>query len=375
MGFEPQKFFIGLMDFFAILLPGGFVTYLVKDAVGPALLGNDYLRLSGAEGWIAFLFSAYLLGHLIFLVGSFVLDDILYDRIRNATPAQQRRLADDHARNSGRVPYSPASRFTRWIAGWAFDATNDTALMAAVRIKQHYLTPLNANDAVNAFQWAKLRLIADRSEALSLVQRFEADSKFFRSLCIALAYIILWSLATGRYIVAAAAAVFLPLSLWRYKDQRIKATSQAYWYVITAEAARQDGFRARSVTHAGGVVFQRHDPPRYLVVKARDHATRWVLPKGHIEPGESAASAAVREVREEAGVLAKIVAPIGRVAFSVEGEHVSVQFYLLEAYADGLPTSERRELQWLPLEEAVSEAFHDETKTLLARGAMLTSSA
>ncbi len=27
MNFEPQKFFIGLMDFFSILLPGALLTY------------------------------------------------------------------------------------------------------------------------------------------------------------------------------------------------------------------------------------------------------------------------------------------------------------------------------------------------------------
>jgi len=31
MNFEPQKFFIGLMDFFSILLPGALLTYLLMD--------------------------------------------------------------------------------------------------------------------------------------------------------------------------------------------------------------------------------------------------------------------------------------------------------------------------------------------------------
>ena len=37
MNFDPQKFFIGLMDFFSILLPGALLTYLLMGEVGPDL--------------------------------------------------------------------------------------------------------------------------------------------------------------------------------------------------------------------------------------------------------------------------------------------------------------------------------------------------
>lgn len=54
----------------------------------------------------------------------------------------------------------------------------------------------------------------------------------------------------------------------------------------------------RVVAGAGGVVF---DPGgRVLVIRHRNGS--WVFPKGHIEQGETATDAAVREVEEEAGV-------------------------------------------------------------------------
>jgi hypothetical protein len=40
MSFEPEKFFIGLMDFFSILLPGALLTYLVMDETGSAVLAR-----------------------------------------------------------------------------------------------------------------------------------------------------------------------------------------------------------------------------------------------------------------------------------------------------------------------------------------------
>jgi hypothetical protein len=42
MNFEPQIFFIGLMDFFSILLPGALLTWLLMGVVGPVVLGGRY---------------------------------------------------------------------------------------------------------------------------------------------------------------------------------------------------------------------------------------------------------------------------------------------------------------------------------------------
>jgi len=43
MNFEPQKFFIGQIDFFSILLPGALLTYLLKDDMELWLLKEGYL--------------------------------------------------------------------------------------------------------------------------------------------------------------------------------------------------------------------------------------------------------------------------------------------------------------------------------------------
>jgi hypothetical protein len=42
MNFEPQKFFIGMMNFFSILLPGSLLTWLLMGVVGPVVLGGRY---------------------------------------------------------------------------------------------------------------------------------------------------------------------------------------------------------------------------------------------------------------------------------------------------------------------------------------------
>jgi hypothetical protein len=69
MGFDPQDFFISLMDFFSILLPGALLTWLLMAEVGPIVLRDRYAKLAGAQAWAAFLFASYLFGHLVFLLG------------------------------------------------------------------------------------------------------------------------------------------------------------------------------------------------------------------------------------------------------------------------------------------------------------------
>lgn len=50
MNFEPQKFFIGHMDYFSILLPGALLTWLlIREVVSP-VLGDRSAQLVGAEG-------------------------------------------------------------------------------------------------------------------------------------------------------------------------------------------------------------------------------------------------------------------------------------------------------------------------------------
>ena len=69
---DPRAVFIGLMDIFSILLPGALLTYLLMGQMGPVVLGERYTKLAGAEASATFLFASYLLGHLVFLLGSWL---------------------------------------------------------------------------------------------------------------------------------------------------------------------------------------------------------------------------------------------------------------------------------------------------------------
>jgi 8-oxo-dGTP pyrophosphatase MutT (NUDIX family) len=108
---------------------------------------------------------------------------------------------------------------------------------------------------------------------------------------------------------------------------------------------------------AGGVVVRRfRGRPFAAVVRPRGEIL--ALPKGHPDPGESAAEAARREVREETGLEAELVEKLGdvRYFYTRGGERVLkvVSFYLFR-YLSGSVLDhdhEVEEARWVPLDEA-----------------------
>ena len=80
-----------------------------------------------------------------------------------------------------------------------------------------------------------------------------------------------------------------------------------------------------TVKQAGGVVVMGN-----RVVLRRTAKGEYLFPKGHIEVGETAEQAALREVAEETGLEARIVASLGEVSFSYQGEEYQVALFLMQ---------------------------------------------
>ena len=305
MNLEPKKFFIGVTDFFSVLLPGALLTVALMGSPARIILGDRYQEFTGAAGWLAFFFASYVLGHFIFLLGAALLDDFFYDPIREATTGKEiERLAKGEA---------PSPAWCRFLARRLIKKSADDTQQRVIKIRDHYTRPLGSRSGLNAFQWCKARLVLEKqAEAVESVLRFEADSKFFRSFAVVISILVGLSIAKQQYVVALFGVLFLALSLWRFVDQRLKGVNQAYWYVLALEATVPSGYREAEndqkpePSRVGGFVYRRRGLARakaqYLIVEAKERSGEWVLPKGHIEPDEGAAEAAVREVVEETGV-------------------------------------------------------------------------
>src|SRR5437867_3553871 len=127
------------------------------------------------------------------------------------------------------------------------------------------------------------------------------------------------------------------------------------------------------VTHGGGVVFRlASEGPRYLLVEARGTRERWVFPKGHVEDGETAAVAALREVTEEAGVRARPIQRLRRVEQKKDGERILIAYFLM-AYSGRATPLENRRIRWLTFDEATQELDLEKTRRVLRSADRLVS--
>lgn len=155
-------------------------------------------------------------------------------------------------------------------------------------------------------------------------------------------------------------------------------------------------------THAGAVVWrQGPDTPLFLLVTASGRRDEWVLPKGHIEKGESPVQAAGREVHEETGFEVRVGERLSTETFTAKGTEVVCAYFLARysvgessaegagAAASGLPVDDRSETTgsipaaaipaaegrlalWLPLAEAIERStFPACARTLEAGGKAL----
>lgn len=193
---KPGDFFVGILDFFAILVPGAIATAILQPRFGHLVFGQLIAHPPSEAGqWVAFLVFAYFIGHLIFQLGTYI--DRLYNLIRE-------RLN----------PYG-----------------NESAYRCATRLRDELIEP-EERIALNTFQWARAVLISSSPAAADDASRLEADSKFFRSLLV-VSLLASAVFATGGHLVEAAVALLLVAPCFaRYCERRLKSTTQAYIHVV-----------------------------------------------------------------------------------------------------------------------------------------------
>jgi len=134
---------------------------------------------------------------------------------------------------------------------------------------------------------------------------------------------------------------------------------------------------------AGGVAYRDNERALEVALISTAREQRWQLPKGLIDPGETARDAAVREVREEAGIECEIVNEIEKIDYwyierhSGEPEriHKTVFFFLMKYVSGDVADHDHEvhEARWFPIDEAVETlAFQSEKQILVMAKSMVS---
>jgi len=132
---------------------------------------------------------------------------------------------------------------------------------------------------------------------------------------------------------------------------------------------------------SGGVVF-RPAGAGYevaLIRVARADGDAWAIPKGWVEKGEDLEQTAVREVREETGLDAKVLRKLGEITYEFYSKAdrsrivKTVHLFLME-WLDGDTADhddEVEEVRWFPLEDALLTLTYKNEREMLEKAMSL----
>ncbi len=103
--------------------------------------------------------------------------------------------------------------------------------------------------------------------------------------------------------------------------------------------------------------------PKVLLVRAKRDPRQWIFPKGHQEKGETLAETAIRELKEEGGVVGEAMKPVGVSTFRSGDENVEVTYFLVRD--TGRRKTAEREVAWRSFAAAKKLVSFEDARRLL----------
>ena len=124
--------------------------------------------------------------------------------------------------------------------------------------------------------------------------------------------------------------------------------------------------------HSAGAVLYTVENGQRQYVLVREKNGSYGLPKGHVEPGETLAETALREVREETGVTAILHAhePVMVDEYPIAGGDVKRVSWFIAHYAEQTPIADRSQVLGvlvLPIDAALKTLTYGSTREILRK--------
>ena len=156
-------------------------------------------------------------------------------------------------------------------------------------------------------------------------------------------------------------------------DERIKETAfdKLKSAVFRKKTAIQSIVREPT---SGGIVFRFTKDKRDIeILLIQDSKDRWTIPKGHIEPGETAKMTARREIEEETGLQnISVLTWLGKIHFKYRRVDklvlMTTQVYLVQALdSHERPTPEKwmKGIKWFSFTEALDAIEYEDIEKLM----------
>lgn len=223
--------FVGIVDFFAALLPGTLVTLVVLSTMESTPALPPVIASSSEATALAFIATAFLVGSLINAIGSLVLDG-MYDALfkpGKGSRSTRERHPDEEA------PPLPNGHEDPW------------PLIAAVRDGMDVLrVPKNVRPTGDHYSWVRAYLQIAVPRAFAEVERLEAEQKLFRTTTVGATLIapllaVRATLGDGGFdatdlLAPLAALAVAKIAYDRFVDRRRKTVRFAYTYFVLRAA-------------------------------------------------------------------------------------------------------------------------------------------
>jgi len=143
------------------------------------------------------------------------------------------------------------------------------------------------------------------------------------------------------------------------------------WEYLYSERTVSVMARRRVVLAAGIVALRGASASLQVLMVHRPKYDDWVLPKGHVEPGESLLETAFREFHEETGYQATITAKIATVDYLVKDTIKRVHWFLGEVPFDApdevLNPAEVAAVEWVGIDDAMAKLTYTNEREVLQK--------
>ena len=125
---------------------------------------------------------------------------------------------------------------------------------------------------------------------------------------------------------------------------------------------------------SGGIVFRMDKTGQDIeILLIQDSKNRWTIPKGHIEPGETAKQTAIREIGEEAGLQhIQVLTWLGKIHFKYRRLDklvlMTTQIYLVRSLGNSeTPTKEKwmNGIKWFSFNDALDAIEYEDIEKLM----------